>query len=227
MVFRMIRRSLIAGGMACLLLVSPASAQDVKPEAAAASSATLTLEAVPETEWVSLFNGKDMTGWKISKKSDPAMKWEVKDGLLVGSGKAGMLYSEKSFENFHFKVEAKINDKGNSGQYFRCSENPGFLDGYEAQINATHRDPIKTGSLYKFDKTYILNNAPHKPDEFFTQEVIANGNHIQIFVNGKKVTDIVDEKGQFKKGHFAIQQHDPGSIITIRKIEVKELPASK
>ena len=129
------------------------------------------------------------------------------------------------------RVEAKINDKGNSGQYFRTKFGPGFPPGYEAQINATHGDPIKTGSLYPTSPEGPRSvedhhrEAPHKPDEWFTQEVIANGNHIIIKVNGKTTVDWTDPKNRFKKGHFAIQQHDPGSMVKVRKIEVKELPA--
>ena len=70
------------------------------------------------------------------------------------------------------------------------------------------------------------------PDTWFTQEVIAKGNHIVILVNGKKVVDFVDTKNTYTKGHFAIQQHPPAggtkeSIIMIKKAEVKELPAGK
>ena len=75
----------------------------------------------------------------------------------------------------------------------------------------------------------------HKPDEWFTQEVIAKGNHIQIFVNRKKTVDFVDTNNSFTKGHFAIQQHssfkdkttgdDIESVIYVRKAEVKELPS--
>jgi hypothetical protein len=67
----------------------------------------------------------------------------------------------------------------------------------------------------------------HKPDEWFTQEVIANGNHIIIKVNGKTTVDFVDEKNTFPKGHFALQQHDPGTVVQFRKIEVKELPPTQ
>jgi hypothetical protein len=65
-----------------------------------------------------------------------------------------------------------------------------------------------------------------KPDTWFTQEVIAVGNHIIIKVNDKTTVDFVDEKSRHTKGHFAIQQHDPGSTVSVRKIEVIELPAS-
>src|SRR5438132_698097 len=84
-----------------------------------------------------------------------------------------------------------FNDKGNSGQYFRTQFGPGFPNGYEAQINATHGDKIRSGSLYpafnrkltpeERQKVVVLDQL-HKPDEWFTQEVVAEGNHIQIFV---------------------------------------------
>jgi hypothetical protein len=195
--------------------------------------------------WVQLFNGKDLTGWKVHP--DSPGKWEVKDGCIVGSGeKASHLFTERGdYQNFEYRVEAKINDKGNSGMYFREQFGPGYSPGYEAQINSTHTDVIKTGSLYpgaalkltkdekaKMMNTTVIKEQLHKPDEWFTQLVIANGNHIQIFVNGKKTVDYVDEKNLFTKGHLAIQGHEAlkqngkvyPSIVTVRKVEVKELP---
>jgi hypothetical protein len=182
--------------------------------------------------WVQLFNGKDLTGWKTHPKN--AGKWEVKDGVIIGTGttkESSHLFSERGdYENFHYRIEAKINDKGNSGQYFRTAFGPGYPKGYEAQINSTHPDPQKTGSLYgKVKITEML--IP--PDTWFTQEVIADGKHIIIKVNGKKVVDYVDEDPKAPtKGHFAIQEHPPAkgaeaSIIMVKKIEVKELPSKK
>jgi hypothetical protein len=183
-------------------------------------------QAADDTEWTQLFNGKDLTGWKLHPDADKKTKWEVVDGWLTGSGNASMLYSEgDNYTDFHYRVTAKISDGGNSGQYFRAQFVPGFQTGYEAQLNATHRDPIKTGSLYIRGKPelHVLNVAPHKPNEEFVQEVIAKGNHIQIFVNGKKTVDYTDPDSKHLKGHFAIQQHDPGSKIQIKKIEIKEI----
>ncbi len=178
-----------------------------------------------DKDWVQLFNGKDLTGWKTHEK-DKAV-WEVKDGILVGSGEKGHLFSERGdYENFHYRIEAKINDRGNSGQYFRTQFGPSFPKGYEAQINSTHRDPIRTGSLYGF-KEATVKEMLVKPDTWFTQEVIADGNHIIIKVNGKTTVDFVDKKNTYTKGHFALQQHDPGTVVQFRKIEVKELPAAK
>ena len=172
--------------------------------------------------WVQLFNGKDLTGWKTHP--DDKAVWEVKDGILIGTGPKGHLFSERGdYENFDYRVEAMINDHGNSGQYFRTEFGKSFPKGYEAQINSTHGDPVRTGSLYNFVK--ILDQL-HKPDEWFTQEVQAVGNHIIIKVNGKTTVDYVDPKNTYMKGHFALQQHDPGTVVKFRKIEVKELPAA-
>jgi hypothetical protein len=217
------------------------------------------VRADDETGWVQLFNGKDLTGWKIHDKPSPSILevikiekdgkvvgydgklkgdktthlWRVEDGLLIGSGPASHLFSERGdYTDFQYRVVAKINDHGNSGQYFRTAFGPGFPSGYEAQINATHGDKIRTGSLYPSfkltpedrSKILVMNNAPHKPDEFFTQEVIAQGDTITIIVNGKKTVDAwKDPNHTFKKGHFALQGHDPGTVVTFKKIEVKEL----
>ena len=184
--------------------------------------------------WVQLFNGKDLTGWKVYPKG--VGKWKVEDGAIVGSGNASHLFSERGdYKNFRFRIEAKINDKGNSGQYVRTKFEKGFPTGFEAQINATHGDPVKTGSLYpdgrQADMKKVTSNivlkAPHEPDEWFTQEVVCVGPKITIIVNGKKTVEWTDPKHRFKSGHFAIQQHDPGSVVRVRKVEVMELPVGK
>src|SRR5262249_18324369 len=102
--------------------------------------------------WVQLFNGKDLKGWKTHPK-EPG-DWSVKEGVLIGKGKdRSHLFSDGGdYENFHYRIEAKISDKGNSGQYFRAQFGPGYPKGYEAQINSNYPDEYKTGSLYGFVK---------------------------------------------------------------------------
>jgi hypothetical protein len=177
--------------------------------------------------WVQLFNGKDLTGWEVYPKGTGP--WKVEKGILIGSGsKNSHLFTKRDdYENGYYRIEAKINDKGNSGQYFRAQFGAGYPKGYEAQINSTHPDKQKTGSLWGFApfKEMLV-----KPDTWFTQEVIANGNHIIIKVNGKKTVDFTDEKNTYTKGRFALQQHDASdgvdTVVQFRKVEVKELPAS-
>ena len=81
-----------------------------------------------------------------------------------------MLYSPKGdYKNFRFRAEVKINDHGNSGMYFRSPTADGdFSKGYEAQIDSTHRDPIRTGSIYGFLHIY---KQIVPPDTWFTYEV--------------------------------------------------------
>ncbi len=203
--------------------------------ALAACLAAVMLPAAEDKDkkdgWVQLFNGKDLKGWKTHPKNPG--KWKVEDGVIVSTGKVSHLFSERGdYKNFHFRIEAKISDKGNSGQYVRTKFEPGFPTGYEVQINATHGDRVKTGSIYpdyrqkdmKDVKSNLVLKAPHKPDEWFTQEVICNGPKITTIVNGKQMVEWTDPKYRFKQGHMALQQHDPGSTVWFRKLEVKELP---
>lgn len=209
--------------------------------------------------WTPLFNGKDLTGWKIHPNPsgsiaevitverdgkvvgyDGKLKdgkvvhlWRVEDGVLIGSGPASHLFSERDdYVDFEYRVEAQINDRGNSGQYFRTKYGPGFPLGYEVQINATGGDPIKTGSLYPDGRTKltqhkkeicVMDTASHKPAEWFVQQVTVKGHHFVIQVNGKQTVEWTDPYKTYSKGHFALQGHDPGTEVRFRKIEVKEI----
>jgi hypothetical protein len=188
----------------------------------------------PGKGWVQLFNGKDLTGWKVYPRGTG--NWKVKDGAIVGSGNASHLFSERGdYKNFHARAQVKINDKGNSGFYVRTKFGEGFPRGYEVQINATHGDRVKTGSIYpdfrekdlKGLKDILILKAAHEPNEWFTLEAICKGAKITTLVNGKKQVEWTDPKYRYKQGHFALQQHDPGSVVRFRKIEVKELPDDK
>ena len=182
--------------------------------------------------WVSLFDGKTLSGWTMLELGQGS-KWEVVDGALTGSGNASMLYSpEGNYKNFRFRAEVKINDHGNSGMYFRSAKKASFTDGYEAQINSTHGDPIKTGSIYTMVHIY---KQLVPPDTWFTQEIEVMDKdfrghvvtYIRVKVNGELLFELLDHDRTFKSGHFAFQQHDPGSKVQIRKVEVQELPESK
>ena len=190
-----------------------------------------------DPEWVSLFDGKTLGGWKVMElpNQPKPTKWEVVDGALVGSGGQSMIYSPRGdYKNFKFRAEVKINDKGNSGMYFRTPEGATFMNGYETQINATHADPIRSGSLYTFVHLFD-DTSPTKPDTYFTQEVEVKDvdfrgkmvTQVTVKIDGKTLYTFNDFGRTWGPGHFAFQQHDPGSRVTIRKIEVMELPASK
>lgn len=208
---RLLRWSLVLLAPCFALLISSTKAQDAP--------------------WVSLFDGKSLEGWE--KIGGGESTWEVKDGALAGSGGASMLVCTKGpYKNFKYKAEIKINDKGNSGLYFRTTRKPGFTDGYEAQIDSTHSDPIRTGSLYGMCHVY---KRLVEPDTWFTYELEVRDDvwrgremtRIKITINGEELYEFLDFDLTFKEGHFAFQQHDPGSKVLIRKVEVQELPAKK
>ncbi len=179
-----------------------------------------------DAEWTSLFDGKTMDGWETVGKEGSV--WEVKDGSLTGSGPPSMLVCTKGpYKNFRYRVEVKINDGGNSGLYFRTTAKPTFSDGYEAQIDSTHRDPIRTGSLYGFCHVY---KQLVKPDSWFTYELEVRDDvwrgemtRIKITVDGNELYEYLDFEKTFKDGYFAFQHHDPGCLVQIRKVEVLPL----
>ncbi|MBW8769814.1 MAG: DUF1080 domain-containing protein [Gemmatimonadetes bacterium] len=193
--------------------------------------------------WVTILDAKSFKDWKVAPESPKSHveesatvkkvvagdslhdgRWTFKDGVLHGEGGVSHIFSPRGdYENFSYRAEIRISDKGNSGQYFRTAFGNGFPDGYEAQVNSTHTDPVRTGSLYGFVKVFDM-LVP--PNTWFTQEVTAVGNHIVIKVNGKTTVDYVDTKNTHMKGHFAFQQHNLGSEVWIRNVQVKELPKS-
>lgn len=182
-----------------------------------------------EENWIPLFDGQTLEGWE--KVGSEKSVWEVKDGAIQGSGPPSMLVCTKGpYKNFRYRAEIKINDRGNSGLYFRTTRKPGFTDGYEAQIDSTHSDPIRTGSLYGMCHVY---KRLVEPDTWFTYDITVRDDvwrgrpmtRIKITVNGDELYEYLDFEKTFKEGHFAFQQHDPGSKVSIRKIEVLELPA--
>ena len=186
-------------------------------------SVALAAAAVAQDSgWVKMFDGKTLEGWK---PSEAPQNWTVEDGAIVGrGGRSHLFWMKEECENCEFKATVKINKGGNSGMYFRTAFSEGFPKGYEAQVNTSHKDPVKTGSLYNIVK--VLDQLV--PEEtWFTQHIIADGNHIIIKVNDKVVVDHIEEKNLYTKGYLAMQQHDPGSVVMYKDLMYRKLPAKK
>ncbi|WP_237229096.1 DUF1080 domain-containing protein [Rubinisphaera sp. JC750] len=184
-----------------------------------------------EKGWVSLMDGKTMNGWKASENSD---SWTVEDGNFVCAGPRSHLFyvgDDKPFENFEFRCQVKTTPGSNAGIYFHTEyQEEGWpKKGYEAQVNNTHKDPKKTGSLYAVENVF---EAPAKDGEWFDYHIKVDGKRIVITVNGKECVDFTEEPGReagkdfarvLDKGTFALQAHDPDSVVYFRNIEVKRL----
>ncbi|MCA9119395.1 MAG: DUF1080 domain-containing protein [Planctomycetaceae bacterium] len=183
--------------------------------------------------WVSLFDGKTMAGWKASENKE---SWQVKDGALVCNGERSHLFyvgDDKPFVNFEFKAEVMTTPGSNAGIYFhtKYQEEGWPRYGFEAQVNVTHKDPKKTGSLYG---VVNVSDPPCKDNEYWTQHIIVNGKHVTIKINDQTVVDYTEPEGQeafsdsFERrlgsGTFAFQAHDPMSTAYFKNIRVKRLP---
>jgi hypothetical protein len=183
--------------------------------------------------FVPLFNGKDLTGWK-THPSQPG-NWRVVkgaggDGVLTGSGPPATshLYTERGdYKDFHLRLEARINDGGNSGVYFRApfgpsipngAKVPTWVRGYNAKL-----DQNRAGGLLIDDLPPVRARAvPPRPGEWVLLDVIAQGNHLTFKINGTTTAELTDEKRRYTGGHIVLQQHTEQTVIEFRKIEIKE-----
>jgi len=176
--------------------------------------------------WKSLFDGKSLGDWKPNERPE---NWKIEDGAIVGRGERSHLYYMASqFKNFEFQTDVMINEGGNSGIYLHIKHHPEgwFFDGHEVQINTSHVDPVKTGSLWGVVKLY---ETSVKDNEWFTVHIRVKDQNIVVTVNGKIVVDYTEPTGadgprKLGKGYFALQQHDPGSCVRFRNIKVKAIP---
>lgn len=189
--------------------------------------------AEKEEGWVNLFDGKSLKGWKANENKET---WKIEKGNLVCHGPRSHLFymgDDKPFINFEFKAEVMTTPGSNAGIYFhtRYQETGWPKFGYEAQVNITHKDPKKTGSLYG---VVNVSNPPAKDNEWWTQHIIVKGKNIQIKINDKTVVNYNEPGGKkatspqferrLKSGTFALQGHDPKSKVYFRNLRVKRLP---
>lgn len=185
-----------------------------------------------EDGWVTMFDGKSLDGWKAGENEE---SWSVKDGMIVCHGPRSHLFyvaDEKPFKNFHFKAEVMTTKGSNSGIYFHTRyQDQGWPKyGYECQVNVSQGDPKKSSGLYGVDD---VADPGVKDDEWYTQEIIVTGRRVQLLLNGKTMVDYTEpeNKPAFSKdferrlgeGTFALQAHDPKSLVYFRNLKVKRL----
>ena len=180
--------------------------------------------------WISLFDGRSLNGWKVGANPET---FSVDSGMIRVNGKVAHLFydgevSDHNFKNFHFKAEVLTKPGSNSGIYFHVPyQERGFPSaGLEVQVNNSHTDWRRTGSLYAINdvrETYVKDN------EWYTQEIIVVGKSVTVKLNGKTVMEYtqpqsVEGKRIISNGTFALQGHDPKSTVYYRNIQVKLLP---
>lgn len=183
-------------------------------------------------EFIQLFNGENLDGWKASENAD---SWSVEDGMIVCAGPRSHLFymgDAAPFKDFHFTGEVKTTPGSNAGIYFHTKfQEEGWPKyGFECQVNVTSSDPKKTSSLYG---VVNVGNPPVKDNEWYTQEIIVKGKHIVLKVNGETMVDYTEPEGAkssdpnfvrlLSEGTFALQAHDPDSKVYFKDLKVKKL----
>ena len=180
----------------------------------------------PAGEWISLFDGKSLKDWKVNE--NPAT-FTVADGAIVAHGDRSHLFydgpvMDHNFKNFEFKAKVMTTPGSNSGIYIHTA----FLaegfppKGYEIQVNNSHTDWRRTGSVYGFQDIKV---PPAKDDVWFTVTIIVNKNKIVVKINDQTVNDFTAGEGsKLSSGTFALQGHDPNSKVFYKDIMVKLLP---
>lgn len=130
---------------------------------------------------VTLFDGRDLSGWTL-RDSDRGACWSVKDGLLVNTPPCRDLISERTFDDFKVHLEFRYPQGSNSGVYLRGR--------YELQIQddaGKALSALRMGGVYGFLKPYV--DAAGKPDEWQTYDVTLIGRRVTAVLNGKTVVD--------------------------------------
>ncbi len=192
-------------------------------------------------DWVQLFDGKSLDGWKASEATD---SFYVQDGCIVADGKprSHLFYmaDPKPFKNFELEAEVKTEPGANSGIYFHTQyqDRDWPNKGYEAQINNSFApDPRRTGSLYGVSD---VKDPPTKDNEWFKYNIKVEGKHIVLKLDDKTVVDYTepDDPPKFQnrerrlsEGTFALQAHprakgtdENNGRTYFRSVKVRRLP---
>jgi hypothetical protein len=215
------------------------------------SLAFVQLAHATEDEWQSLFNGKDITGWRAN--NDPE-SFTVQDGLLrirasggtsahlfyVGDLKDNTESKDKTvpFKNFELEATVRAEPNSNGGIFVHTDMSirdaaKHLAGGYEVQLNSEEKEKRKTGGLYAI---VDLDKSPVDETKWFTIRVVVKDNRITISIDGKEVVDY-KEPADVKRpperagrlfsptgGAIALQAHDKNSVWYFKDIRVKRLP---
>lgn len=185
--------------------------------------------------WVSLFDGKSLQGWQVGEN---ASSFAVENGTIVANGPTAHLFytgdvNNHNFKNFEIKADVMTTPGSNSGIYIHTAyqEKSWPNKGYEVQVNNSHTDWRRTGSLYAIED---VRDVFVKDNEWYTEYIMVQGKRVVIKINDKTVVDYTEpanvkrEAGQegriISNGTFALQAHDPKSKVYFKNIMVKRLP---
>jgi hypothetical protein len=176
--------------------------------------------------WVPLFDGRSLTGWRASE--NPAT-FSVANGEIVVHGPRAHLFYDgpvmnHEFKDFELKLDVMTKQQANSGIFIRTTFQPTDWpsQGYEVQVNNSHSDWRRTGSLYAVQDV----RESLKDDQWFTVHIIVRDRRVQVLLDGRQVVDYTEPAGartRLTGTTIALQGHDPGSEVHYRNILIKSL----
>ena len=193
--------------------------------------------STPPKGFVSLFNGKDLTGWSPIDNKKPS--WFVENGILYTDGEGGgWLSSAKEYSNFELRLEFKVPVNGNSGVFIRAPHtgNPAF-EGSEIQVLDDYGPEYTALKPYQYCGSIYSTVPPSKrasrpAGEWQSMQIRAEGQHVTVKLNGVKIVEanlndhldkIKDHPGLKRTGGFiGLQNHS--TRVDFRNIYIRELP---
>ncbi len=175
-----------------------------------------------------LFNGSDLSGWKIYGTE----KWYVENGdLICESGpdkQYGYLATEGKFRNFELMLEFRQEANGNSGVFFHSSVEGTKIAGWQAEIAPAANKT--TGGIYEsYGRGWLIKPDTSKAGflkegDWNEMKVKVVGNKVTTWLNGQEMISLEDEKIGSVEGQIALQIHDGGGVrVRWRNIRIREL----
>jgi len=174
-------------------------------------------------EWIELFNGKDLTGWKM-RHIDQEHKWEVHDGILDNTGRGVDIITEQEFGDVELHIEYLFPKDSNSGIYLRGQYEIQILD----SLGKTYNYPAENGALYSQKRPDVEATKP--AGEWQIMDITIEGMTLNVTLNGKKIHDHVTiegptggqlVEGNLPKGPLMLQgDHGP---VMFRNICIREM----
>lgn len=172
-------------------------------------------------DWVPLFNGKDLSGWKNNGQE----RWIAENGTILcesTANKYGYLTTEKTYKNFDLRLKFKPEAAGNSGVFLRSKitgidpEHGPDIEGMQVEVDPNVRK--HTGGLYESGgRGWVAmptedGEKALKPGEWNDVYISAHGNHIVTQLNGVKIVDLSDSAQRFNDGVIGLQIHTGGGV---------------
>ena len=179
-------------------------------------TAEATEEQAPEEEWIALFNGKNLDGWKRYGADEIGPLWSVQDGTILcdgeglgeGSGEwGGSLMTLQQFHNFDLEVEWKISPGGNSGILYHVIEGPEYPHAYDTGpeyqvLDDTGWKGDQLTPAQKAGSNYDMYAAPedkklNPAGEWNSSRIVYNNGHVEHYLNGKLTVEFDEGSEDF------------------------------